>query len=247
MVLMPISDIDFEPSETSVPWKIMKDNDIEVVFATPSGKQGKADPRLLSGDGLGIWKKILMADRETIGFYSQMEQDPRFRNPLKYEDIDPSRYSAILLPGGHAPGMKSYLESEALQKVIVHFFNEHKPVGAICHGVLACARSIDPKTGKSVLYHYKTTALLKRLELIAYYLTCLWLKDYYRTYPITVEDEVISFLADRKNFIHGNSGLFRDSMKSQWHGFTVRDRNYLSSRWPGDVHRFAFDFLKLIR
>jgi protease I len=247
MILMPISDIDFEPSETSVPWRILKDNNIEITFATPSGKQGMADPRLLSGDGLGIWKKILMADRNTIRYYSQMQQDERFRKPIRYEDIDPSEYSAILLPGGHAQGMKPYLESKTLQNVIVDFFNAHKPVGAICHGVLACARSIDPKTGKSVLYSYRTTALLKRLELIAYYLTCLWLKDYYRTYPITVEDEVISFLADRKNFIHGNSGLFRDSMKSQWHGFSLRDRNYLSSRWPGDIYRFTFEFLKIIR
>jgi protease I len=247
MILMPISDSDFEPSETSVPWKILKDNNIELAFATPTGKQGNADKRILTGKGFGIWKKVLMSDRNTVRYYAQMEQDKKFRNPLKYSDLDPADYTGLLLPGGHASGMKPYLESKELQKVIVRFFEDKKPVGAICHGVLLAARSIDPRTGRSVLYDYKTTSLLKRQEMIAYNLTRLWLKDYYRTYPITVEDEVKTFLADRKNFIRGNSGLFRDSIKNIWHGFSLLDRNYLSSRWPGDVYHFTFEFLKLLK
>jgi protease I len=246
-ILMPISDFEFEPSETSVPWKILKDYNIEITFATPSGKPGRADPRILSGKGFGIWKKVLMSDRNTIEYYAMMERDEKFRNPVKYDDIDPDSYSGILLPGGHAAGMKTYLESRVLQDVIVRFFNARKPIGAICHGVLACARSIDPKTGKSVLYNYKTTALLKRQELIAYYLTCLWMKDYYRTYPVTVEDEVKSFLSIGKNFMKGNSGLFRDSLEDITHGYSVLDRNYLSSRWPGDVYHFTFEYLKLLK
>jgi protease I len=246
-ILMPISDTDFEPSETSIPLKILKDNNINVVFATPDGRPGKVDYRIVTGKGLGIWKMVLMANKDTLSCYSLMLRSKEFNNPIKYTDIDPDDYSGILLSGGHAPGMKTYLESKKLQDTIVSFFKENKPVGAICHGVLLAARSINPETGKSVLYDYKTTALLKSQELIAYYLTCLWLKRYYRTYPLTVEDEVKTFLADKKNFIRGNLGLFRDSAESQWHGFTVRDRNYLSSRWPGDVHRFSFDFLQLIR
>jgi len=246
MILMPIPDTDFDPSETSVPWKILKDNNIEIAFATLSGKSGKADYRILTGKGLGIWKKVLMSDKNTVKYYTLMEKDEKFKNPLKYDEIDPADYTGLLLPGGHAIGMKSYLESQSLQNVIVRFFNDQKPIAAICHGVLLAARSINPGTGKSVLYNYRTTSLLKRQEMIAYNLTRLWLKDYYRTYPITVEDEVKTFLADRKNFIRGNSGLFRDSLTNIWHGFSVIDRNYLSSRWPGDVYHFTFEFLKLL-
>ena len=35
------------------------------------------------------------------------------------------------------------------------------------------------------------------------------------------------------------SGLQRDSMDDQTPAFVVRDRNYVSARWPGDAHTFA--------
>ncbi len=247
MILMPIPDMDFDPGETSVPWKILQDNGIGLTFATPSGKPGRADTRILSGKGLGIWRKALMADRDTIRCHARMEMDEQFRNPLKYDDIDPAGFIGLLLPGGHAEGMKTYLESGVLQKIVVRFFRERKPVGAICHGVLLAARSIDPETGKSVLYEYRTTALLKRQEMIAYNLTRLWLGDYYRTYPVTVEDEVKSFLSDSTNFIRGNSGFFRDSLETTGHGFSVLDSNYLSARWPGDVYHFANEYVALLK
>jgi protease I len=247
MILMPIPDIGFDPSETSIPWKVLKDNHIDITFATPSGQAGKADFRMLTGAGLGIWKKVLMANADALNCYSLMTKDKNFISPIKYADIDPADYSGIILPGGHAPGMKAYLGSETLQNIIVRFFEEQKPVGAICHGALLVARSINPQTGKSVIYDYKTTALLKSQELAAYYLTFLWLGRYYRTYPITVEDEVKSFLIDKKNFLRGNWGLIRDSINDTSHSFSVLDRNYLSARWPGDAYHFSFEFLKLIK
>ena len=30
-------------------------------------------------------------------------------------------------------------------------------------------------------------------------------------------------------------------------GFTVRDGNWLSARWPGDAHRFASEFVAMLR
>ncbi|MGA2526623.1 MAG: type 1 glutamine amidotransferase domain-containing protein [Smithellaceae bacterium] len=247
MILMPIPDIDFDPSETSIPWKVLHDNNIDITFATPSGQPGKADPRMLTGKGLGIWKKLLMANDDAINNYALMVKDKEFNNPIKYDDIDPKDFSGIILPGGHAPGMKTYLESKKLQNIIVRFFEKNKPIGAICHGALLVARSINPRTGKSVIYNYKTTSLLKSQELSAYYLTFIWLGSYYRTYPVTVEDEVKSFLIDKNNFFRGNSGLIRDSINDTSHSFSVRDNNYLSARWPGDAYHFSFEFLKLIK
>ena len=247
MILMPIPDIDFDPSETSIPWKVLKDNKVDITFATPSERPGKADFRMLTGDGLGIWKKLLMANHDAINYYSLMKKDKKFNNPVKYDDINPADYSGIMLLGGHAPGMKTYLESKKLQNIIVRFFEKNKPIGAICHGALLVARSINPKTGKSVIYNYKTTSLLKSQELSAYYLTFIWLGSYYRTYPVTVEDEVKSFLIDKNNFFRGNSGLIRDSINDTSHSFSVRDNNYLSARWPGDAYHFSFEFLKLIK
>jgi hypothetical protein len=74
-------------------------------------------------------------------------------------------------------------------------FKARKPIGAICHGVLLLARSVDRQTGKSVLYGRKTTALTKPLEMSAWMLTRWCLKDYFRTYRQPVQDEVKTALA----------------------------------------------------
>jgi protease I len=247
MILMPIPDFDFDPSETGIPWSILTENNIPITFATPSGKAGAADKRMLTGGGLGIWRKILPARKDAIEKYELMIKSNEFRNPIKYDSIDPACFDGIILPGGHASGMKQYLESKILQNIIVFFFNSNKPVGAICHGVVLVSGSKDPHTGKSVIFNYKTTALLKKQELSAYYLTFLWLGKYYRTYSITVEDEVKSSLSETKNFLKGNLGLLRDSNLNLTNGFTVLDKNYLSARWPGDAYKFSYDYIQLLK
>jgi protease I len=159
-----------------------------------------------------------------------------------------ARHLKHQFPGGHDKGVKEYLESEVLHQCIVQFFAASKPVAAICHGVVAAARSIDPVTYTSVLHSYKTTALLKAQELGAYNLTRLWLGDYYRTYPgTTVEDEVTAALADPNNFVKGKQPRFRDDAQHLERGFSLRDRNYLSARWPGDAYSFSLAFVSMLQ
>jgi protease I len=84
------------------------------------------------------------------------------------------------------------------------------------------------------------------MELGAWALTCLYLGDYYRTYPLTVEEEVRGVLGRPEDFITGPPSLARDGPERLDAGFTVRDGNYLSARWPGDAHRFARDVAAML-
>lgn len=247
-ILIPLPSYGFDPTEVAIPWRLLSKAGFEIVFTTPRGNKASPDIRMLKGNGLGIWKLILQARGDAIEACIDLESNQSFCNPLKYEDVHEEKFDAILLPGGHDKSVKEYLESEVLQNHIVNFFAAKKPVGAICHGVVLAARSIDPKSNRSVINDYKTTSLLKSQELLAYNLTRLWLKDYYLTYPeITVEDEVKSALSNQKNFIKGSSPLLRDNQNKLERGFFVKDRNYLSARWPGDVYNFSFEFIKMVK
>ncbi len=196
---------------------------------------------------MGICKKLLQAREDAVVAYKEMEKNEAFCHPIGYEEAKEYNFDALLLPGGHDKGVKEYLESKLLQDMIVNFFRARKPVAAICHGVLLAARSIDDVTEKSVLYDFKTTALLKSQELTAFRLTRFWMKDYYLTYPKnTVQDEVISVLSKKNNFIKGPAPMGRDDLQNLKKGFTVRDRNYLSARWPGDVYNFSLEFIKML-
>ena len=141
--------------------------------------------------------------------------------------------------------MRAYLESHRLHGLIHDAFADNKPVGAICHGVVLVARSLGAD-GSSVLHGRQTTALLQSQELLAWSLTRVWLGDYYRTYPQTVQEEVTEALATPGDFIPGPLPLRRDSPKNLASGFALRDGNYLSARWPGDAHRFAQDFCAML-
>lgn len=243
-ILIPLPSTDFDPTECAVPWQLLSENGIKIQFATPDGKVAQCDQRMINGDGLGLFSSSLIADTNGRDAYASLEQSEEFNHPIKWTDINESQFDGLLLPGGHAPGMKEYLESDILQKTVVKFFASKKPVGAICHGVLLAARS--KVESRSVLFGRKTTALQGRQELLAWLLSWLWRRNYYRTYPQLLESEVRSLLQFSDDFIGGPLPKSRDSADQLTHGFTVQDGNYLSARWPGDAHKFAADYLRML-
>lgn len=236
-VLLPIPNTDFDPTEAAVPWKTLTEAGIEVVVATPNGKSAAADPIVLHGDKLGPLRFLLRTDANGRRAYEEFS-DSACATPSAYEDIDPNSFDALVLPGGHAPGMRAYLESEELHAIISHFFASDKLVAAICHGVVAAARAKRPD-GKSVLFGKKSTALTEDMELFAWKLTRRKLGDYYRTYPQTVQHEVTEALGVDGVFLTGPKPFLRDTPTKQGRGFIVTDGNYISARYPGDVHRFS--------
>ncbi|RUL64492.1 thiJ/pfpI-family protein [Dyella dinghuensis] len=212
---------------------------------------------------------LLRANRDARNNHASLVQDKAFRSPITWNDIATTPFDALLLPGGHcARGMRTYLESELLKKTVSAYFAADKPVAAICHGVLLVARS-KGADGRSILYGRRTTGLTWALEKSAWSLTRItrfWDPNYYRTYreksdqPVgfmSVQQEVSRVLADPSDFLdvprdaphyrRKTSGLVRDTDNDDRPAFVVRDGNYLSARWPGDVHRFAREFLAMLK
>lgn len=286
-VIIPLPSRDFDPTEAAVSWKILRDAGHDVRFATPDGKRAYADPRMLTGEGLDFWgwvpglNKIrvvgllLRADSHARRAYAEMQRDRHFLDPLPYQKLATADYDGLLLPGGHAPGMKQYLEDKTLQEFVAAFFDtpgasgRHKPVAAICHGVVLAARSVSRRTGRSVLHGRRSTALTWQLErsawLLSRYLARYWDAGYYRTYlekagePCgyrSVEMEVRRVLASDADFIdvpkncadrfRKTSGIARDRLHDARPAWVVQDGTYVSARWPGDAHTFARRFAQLL-
>jgi putative intracellular protease/amidase len=273
---------DFDPSEAAITWKTLNDRGSSIVFATPEGLPAAADPLMLGGEGLDLWGRIpilrkikllglmLRANAEARRAYAQMQHSPAFLKPLRYSNLTVADYDGLVLPGGHwARGMRQYLEDPLLQRFVGDFFDADKPVAAICHGVVLAARSLSPRSGKSVLWGRKTTALTWTLEKAAWstmkFFGRVWDPGYYRTYlesssePAgfrSVQAEVIRALASPADFcdvpqgaadhFRKASGLYRDSSSDRRPAFVVRDGRYVSARWPGDVHSFAAAFADVL-
>jgi putative intracellular protease/amidase len=279
-VLIPLPSRDFDPTEVAISWLVLTQDGHRVTFATPEGRPARADSIMISGRGLDPWSPVpglgrlklvgllLRANSEARRAYREMIATTAYQLPERWNYLDASEYDALLLGGGHRPrGMRRYLESKTLQRLVAEYFEADKPVAAICHGVLLAARS-RTSNGRSVLHGRKTTALTWKLEKAASNIarfTRFWDRDYYRTYTekptepkgyMSVEQEVVRNLAspqdfmdvphDTPHFKRKTSGLSRDTLADDTPAWVVRDGNYVSARWPGDAHTFAKTFAEVL-
>jgi putative intracellular protease/amidase len=273
-VLIPIPDRDFDPTEAAVSWQVLTGAGHRVEFATETGLPGAADDIMVTGRGLDVWSAIpilgratfigrfLRANKDARNAYAQMLQSPEYQRPLTWAQATLDGVDALLLPGGHrARGMRTYIDSDTLHRLVVDAFTRGLIVAAICHGVLLAARSVDPTTGRSALYGRKTTALTWALERRAWHLTRLTRfgdRDYYRTYAeqpgqpagyMSVQSEVTRALKHPADFCDvapgsphwriKTNGMARDTAADSGPAFVVDDGTHLSARGPGVTHTSA--------
>jgi putative intracellular protease/amidase len=280
-VLIPIPSMDFDPTEVAVSWSVLRRLGHSVAFATPDGRPGRADDMMLTGEGLDLWGflpglkrftavgRLMRANADARRDYAAMVEDQAFKAPLSWRQVRREDFDGLLLPGGHrARGMREYLESEILQKLVAQFFAADSPVAAICHGVLLAARSRTSDGSHSVLFGRQTTALTWALERAGWQVGRIlrfWDPNYYRTYDdgpgkpagyMSVQQEVTRALAraqdfadvpvDAADYRRKVSGMARDTWDDDRPAFVVRDGNYVSARWPGDAHTFARQFAAVL-
>lgn len=232
-ILIPLPDHDFDPTESATPWRVCAEKGWKTTFATENGKIAEADHRLL----MGFVRGPLGAGPMGLRDYRRMIETPEYRNPIRYADIHVDEFDGLLLTGGHAPGMKQFLESKILQEKVVGFFEQNKSIGAICHGLLVLARAVNPSTSKSVLYDYKTTSLTRGLEQIGYASTFWLLGRRFRTYDAYVEDETRAALKDPHQY---SKGLIPFP-------HVVVDRNLVTSRyWLFDAMPYSVKFAEMV-
>ena len=197
-VLIPIPDRDFDPTEVAVSWQVLRANGHRVVFATESGTPGVADDIMVTGRGLDFWSVLPLLNTITVvGRCCAPTKTPAALTGTCW----PRRNTSTRLVGRKPPSTASTgcccraaiapaecaLTSTATCCIASSLTPSlvGRSSGAICHGVLLAARSVDPATGHSVLYGHRTTAQTWTLERTAWRLsriTRFWDPDYYRTY-----------------------------------------------------------------
>lgn len=212
---------------------------------------------------------ILRANNTARLAYQVMENAPEFLNPISFDEVQTEQFDGLFVPGGHkAQGMRPFLENPKAQSIAAEFFNTNKPIGSVCHGPLLLARAINPATGKSALYGRKTTALtwdLERKAALLGNIVRVWDRNYYRTYPeakgqklgqTSTQSEIETLIGGSQffmtpqmgdeNYAIKTNGINRDNLNDMRCSFVVKDGNYVSARWPGDIHALSLAYCEML-
>ncbi|MFC4768439.1 DJ-1/PfpI family protein [Effusibacillus consociatus] len=80
-------------------------------------------------------KKVLRTvvhDFENLDTYTE-KPGYQLESHVSFEDVNPAEFDGLLIPGGRAP---EYIRLDSnVPRLVSHFFETGKPVGAICHAV----------------------------------------------------------------------------------------------------------------
>jgi len=121
-------------SELTHPYHVFAEKGYEVEVFSPNGGKCDADGMSDPNDASGYSKTDLISQ----GFIHTPELKALVDNTKKVEDIDPSRFDAIVVAGGQAP-MFNFEGATALHKKFAEFYEAGKVTSALCHGVAILA------------------------------------------------------------------------------------------------------------
>eukprot|EP00696_Hemimastix_kukwesjijk_P000891 gnl/Hemi2/11165_TR3856_c0_g1_i1.p1 gnl/Hemi2/11165_TR3856_c0_g1~~gnl/Hemi2/11165_TR3856_c0_g1_i1.p1 ORF type:complete len:327 (+),score=94.45 gnl/Hemi2/11165_TR3856_c0_g1_i1:51-1031(+) len=241
-VLIPLPDEGMDPSELSVVWKILHEAGHRIIFATPSGRPSQAD-QLVLNEGM-VFGLVGKAFPEPAAFYRELEASyASFQRPISYADVKIEHADALYLVGGHAPGMVSLLNSDAVRTMLNKFWALGKPIGGVCHGVLLPARA-------GLLKSRKFTAVPKYLEWQAYVIT-RYVSGHHPYQLSTTWPDYVEDIVDSPTYQHGPydilSPLMPGTNDNHRRAFIVEDGNLLTGRYWGDVYLLGQRFAAMLK
>lgn len=108
-----------EDYEAMVPFQALESVGCTVHAVCPGKKKGDT---------------VATAIHDFIGFQTYAElRGHNFSINASFDDIDPADYDGLYICGGRAP---EYIRlNQRVLEITRHFFDKHKPVAAICHGI----------------------------------------------------------------------------------------------------------------
>lgn len=83
--------------------------------------------------GLAPFDGFDLKDPASLSFWTNPQHRDKLGNTLKLSNVDPSRYDAILLVGGHGP-MWDFVNNPELNDIVRSVYESNGVVSAVCHG-----------------------------------------------------------------------------------------------------------------
>lgn len=138
--------------ELQAPWDALKSAGHEVTLATRFGR--KPLPIAVSMDPafMDPVRNVVINPPEVVKRVQELLDGPEWDNPVRFTDIDMSRYDAIVLVGGPGSAL-DMVGNPNIHRVVLEAYKSGKVIAALCYTVGCLAFTRNPERGnKSIIY-----------------------------------------------------------------------------------------------
>jgi putative intracellular protease/amidase len=197
--------------EFAAPYYKLTDNGVEITLASPKGGQPPIDPKSALPD---------FQTPATVRFNNDKETQAKLAKTSKLEIVNHADYDAVFYPGGHGP-LWDLAEDKNSISIIQAFYNNNKPVSAVCHapGIFKNTKNID---GTPLVKDKRVTGFTNTEE------EAVKLTD---IVPFLVED-----------MLQANGGIY--SKVADWQPYAVEDGLLITGQNPASSELVAELLLK---
>ncbi|GAA4276562.1 type 1 glutamine amidotransferase domain-containing protein [Aquimarina mytili] len=139
--------------ELAGPYYRYLDQDASVTLASIKGGEIPLDPK----SELEEWQTEF-----TKRFYKDEAALSSIKNTKKITEIDPANFDILFFPGGHGP-MWDLGDNNEVAQLINEFDKKEKPIGLVCHGVVAL-KGVKNESGNSFVKGKRVTSFTNSEE-----------------------------------------------------------------------------------
>ncbi len=143
----------FWVEEFAAPYYYLLDKGVNITLATPKGGKAPIDPNSESEDA---------QTEATKRFYKDEDAQKRINHTQKLETQNADQFDAVFYPGGHGP-LWDLAEDQNSINLIEQFYNNNKPVAAVCHAPAVFKHTKD-SDGSSLVKNKKVTGFTNTEE-----------------------------------------------------------------------------------
>ncbi|WP_215225506.1 type 1 glutamine amidotransferase domain-containing protein [Echinicola shivajiensis] len=119
--------------EFASPYYYLSDKGAKITLASPKGGQPPIDPKSDSPD---------FSTPATERFKKDRALQEKLSKTLRLSEVKEADYDAVFFPGGHGPLWDLAVDKNSI-KLIEDFYNEGKPVAAVCHAPIVFKETKD--------------------------------------------------------------------------------------------------------
>ena len=199
--------------EFASPYYLLKDKGVAVTLASPKGGQPPIDPKSATVDFSTSATERFNKDQETQALLSKT---------LKLDLVDQADYDAVFYPGGHGP-LWDLAEDKNSIALIESFYNNNKPIGAVCHAPAIFKHTKD--TNGNPLVKGKRVTGFTNTEEEAVQLT-----------------DIVPFLVE--DMLKENGGIY--SKGEDWSPYSVKEGNLITGQNPASSELVAGGLLEML-